>query len=386
MNNIERIWAALNLEDVDRVPTHLIYLDANNIDKILGPPPKSDFEVIEQLKIDFPNDWLNQLNNVVEDMETDIFTRMVKAVLKLGIDFVQVGFLTLKFIDDHKMVDIFGRLIEALDNEGNIYPFYKRGLIDSVEKWYEYKKNIQEIYATKYSKMAKRFYRKINRKFKEQTIVFVINDIQGIWESAWQGFGMEFFVKQLYGNRPLAKDVFKTITDFTISCYMSYMDAGAKVFVESEDLAFKTGPMMSPKIFHELLVPCYQRLTEAVHSRGGKIILHTDGNIMPLLDYIVESGFDGLHSLEPTANVDLNYVKKKVGDKLCLLGNIDVGAVLTHGTKEDVYKEVRYAIKTAAPVGGFILSASNMINSVKIENIKWMVEAAKEFGNYPISL
>ncbi|MHA1831642.1 MAG: uroporphyrinogen decarboxylase family protein, partial [Candidatus Helarchaeota archaeon] len=260
------------------------------------------------------------------------------------------------------------------------------GLIDSVEKWYEYKKNIQEIYATKYSKMAKRFYRKINRKFKEQTIVFVTNDIQGIWESAWQGFGMEFFVKQLYGNRPLAKDVFKTITDFTISCYMSYMDAGAKVFVESEDLAFKTGPMMSPKIFHELLVPCYQRLTEAVHSRGGKIILHTDGNIMPLLDYIVESGFDGLHSLEPTANVDLNYVKKKVGDKLCLLGNIDVGAVLTHGSKEDVYKAVRYAIKAAAHGGGFILSASNMINSVKIENIKWMVEAAKEFGNYPISL
>ncbi|MHA1312108.1 MAG: uroporphyrinogen decarboxylase family protein [Candidatus Helarchaeota archaeon] len=386
MNNIERIWAALNLEDVDRVPTHLIYLDANNVDKILGPPPKSDFEVIEQLKIDFPDDWLNQLNNVVEDMETDIFTRMVKAVLKLDIDCVQVGFLTLKFINDHEMVDIFGRLIEALDNEGNIYPFYKCGLIDSVEKWYEYKKNIQEIYATKYSKMAKRFYRKINRKFKEQTIVFVTNDIQGIWESAWQGFGMEFFVKQLYGNRPLAKDVFKTITDFTISCYMSYMDAGAKVFVESEDLAFKTGPMMSPKIFHELLVPCYQRLTEAVHSRGGKIILHTDGNIMPLLDYIVESGFDGLHSLEPTANVDLNYVKKKVGDKLCLLGNIDVGAVLTHGSKEDVYKAVRYAIKAAAHGGGFILSASNMINSVKIENIKWMVEAAKEFGNYPISL
>ncbi|MHA1268429.1 MAG: uroporphyrinogen decarboxylase family protein [Candidatus Helarchaeota archaeon] len=385
MDNIERIWAVLNLEEPDRVPTHVIYLDANNVDKILGPPPKSDFEVIEQLKNDFPDDWLIQLNNVIEDMETDIFSRMVKAVLEIGIDCVQVGFLTFQFINDHEMNDIFGRVIEALNNEGNIYPFYKHGSIDSIEKWKERKEDIETVQTKKYKRMVKRFYKKINKKFKDQTVVFVTNDIQGIWESAWQGFGMEHFVKLLYSNRDVAREVFEVITDFTIECFMSYMDAGAQVFIESEDLAFKTGPMMSPKIFNELLVPCYKRLTEAIHSRDGKIILHSDGNLNLLLDSIVESGFDGLHSIEPTAGMDLGYVKKRIGDQLVLLGNIDVGAVLTHGTKEIVYDAVKKAIKAAAPGGGYILSASNMINSVKIENLKWMVEATHKFGSYPLN-
>ncbi|MHA1232346.1 MAG: uroporphyrinogen decarboxylase family protein [Candidatus Helarchaeota archaeon] len=386
MDNIERIWKALNLEEPDRVPTHVIYLDANNVDKILGPPPKSDFEVIEQLKQDFPDNWLEQLNNVIIDMEVDIFTRMAQAVLEIGIDCVQVGFLTFQFINEHEMIDIFGRVIEALNNEGNIYPFYKHGSINSKEKWKERKEDIVNTQTKRYSRVAKKFYKKINKKFQDQTVVFVTNDIQGIWESAWQGFGMENFVRHLYTDKDLIKDVVETITDFTISCFMSYMDAGAKVFVESEDLAYKSGPMMSPKIFDELLVPCYKRLVEAVHSRDGKIILHSDGNLYPILDSIVDCGFDGLHSIEPTAGMDLGVVKKKYGDKLCLLGNIDVGAILTHGTKDDVFKAVKEAIKKGAPGGGYFLSPSNMINSIKVENLKWMVEAAKKYGQYPINL
>ncbi len=385
MDRRERVLTTLNLEEPDRVPTHVIYLDANIVDKILGPPQKSDFETIAQMKIDFPDDWLDQLNDVILEIMTDVFTRMVQTVLGLGMDCAQIGFLTLEFINDHEITDIFGRVYEALNNEGNIYPYYKYGLIDSVEKWGQ-QKSIIEDQTKKYAKFSKSFYKRINKKFKDQSILFVTNDIQGIWESGWQGFGMNHFVRQMFKNRPLIESVFEVITDFTINCFMGYMDAGAEVFIESEDLAYKTGPMMSPKQFDEFLVPCYKRLTEAVHERGGKIILHSDGNITPLLDSIVESGFDGLHSLEPTAGVDLKFVKKKVGKKLCLLGNIDVGAILTHGTKSDVYKAVKTAIKSAAPGGGFILSASNMIKSVKIENLKHMVEATHEYGTYPINL
>ncbi|MFX0181385.1 MAG: uroporphyrinogen decarboxylase family protein, partial [Candidatus Hodarchaeota archaeon] len=96
-------------------------------------------------------------------------------------------------------------------------------------------------------------------------------------------------------------------------------------------------------------------------------------------------GFDGLHSLEPTAGVDLALIKRKVGNNLCLLGNIDVAHVLTYGNKQEVYDAVKYAIKTAGPGGGFIVSAANMHPGVKVPNLRWMVKATKEFGNYPLS-
>ncbi|MBY8988357.1 MAG: nucleoside 2-deoxyribosyltransferase, partial [Candidatus Lokiarchaeota archaeon] len=114
--------------------------------------------------------------------------------------------------------------------------------------------------------------------------------------------------------------------------------------------------------------------------------LHTDGQVTPLLDFVIDCGFDGLHSLEPTAGVDLALVKKKVGHKLCLLGNIDVAYDLTYGTKEEVFNSVKHAIKTAGRDGGFIVSAANMHPAVKVDNLQWMVEATKEFGDYPINL
>ncbi|MBY9004976.1 MAG: hypothetical protein KGD73_13450, partial [Candidatus Lokiarchaeota archaeon] len=166
----------------------------------------------------------------------------------------------------------------------------------------------------------------------------------------------------------------------------SYMDAGAEVFIESGDLAYHYGPMMSPKKYYDLLLPAYKIITDAVHERGCKIVLHTDGQVTPLLDFVIDCGFDGLHSLEPTAGVDLALVKKKVGDKLCLMGNIDVAHDLTYGTKEEVFNSVKYAIKTAGPGGGFIISAANMHPAVKVDNLKWMVEATKKFGDYPINL
>ncbi len=164
------------------------------------------------------------------------------------------------------------------------------------------------------------------------------------------------------------------------------MAAGAEVFIESGDLAYHTGPMISPKKFEELLLPAYKIITDTVHEGGKKIVLHSDGQITPLLDFIVNCGFDGLQSLEPTAGVDLAFVKKKVGSKLCVMGNIDVAHVLTAGTKKEVFDAVKSAIKTAGPGGGFIISAANMHPLVNPENLKWMVEATKEFGKYPLKL
>lgn len=386
MNSRERALTALNLETPDRIPTHVIYLDANNVDIIMGKPEKNDFEIMQDLQEEYPDNWVEQMNEIVEQMEVSIFSRMVESVLKLGLDTTQVGIIPVEIINDHELRDIFGRIWEAKNNEGNINPYYKYGTVDSIEKWEITTQDIEDHATDKYRKMIKKFYRRINKKFKEKYLIMVTNDLAGIFESAWQGLGMNFFTKQLYTNRNFISEVFNVFTDFTIACYSSYMDSGAEVFVESGDLAFKTGPFMSPKLFDELLLPCYQRLTDAVHERGGKILLHSDGNITSLLDFIVACGFDGLHSLEPTAGVDLAAIKKKVGDKLCLLGNIDTGQVLTKGTKAEVEAAVKYAIKAAAPGGGFFISASNMHPAVRVQNLKWMVEATHKYGNYPINL
>jgi len=390
MNCRERVLTALNLDEPDRVPCHTILIDANNVDEILGKPQITDFDTLDQVKHDHPDNWAEEISKLVESVETSIFSRCVEAAAEIGLDCMQVGIVPVEFIDEpsderNLMKDIFGRVWEARNNEGNFNPYYLYGTMNSLEKWKETKENLEGPITEKYTKMVKKFYRRINKKHKDKIFVAVTNDLAGVFESASQGMGMTYYSKMLHKNPRFIKEVHEVIAEFTAACYRSYIEAGTELFIESGDLAYHTGPMMSPKKFYEVLLPAYRIITDAVHERGQKIVLHTDGQITPLLDFIVDCGFDGLQSLEPTAGVDLALVKKKVGHKLCLMGNIDVAHVLVYGTKDEVYDAVKYAIKTAGPGGGFIISAANMHPAVKVQNLRWMVEATREFGQYPLN-
>ena len=387
----ERVLAAINLDEPDRVPVHAILIDANNVDEILGKPKITDFDTIEQLQRENPDGWAEELTILIEGIETSVFTRCVEAAAAIGLDCMQVGILPFYIYEDPSdprllMKDIFGRVWEARNNEGNINPYYLYGTMNSPEKWKETKENIEGPMTEKYTKMAKKFFRRINKKHKDNIFVAVTNDLAGVFESASQGMGLTYYSRMLHKKPSFIKEVHEVIAEFTAACYNAYMDAGAELFVESGDLAYKTGPMMSPKKFTEVLLPAYKIITDTVHERGKKIVLHTDGQVTPLLDFVVNCGFDGLHSLEPTAGVDLALVKKKVGDKLCLWGNIDVAHDLTYGTKDEVFAAVKHSIKTAGPGGGYIVSPANMHPTVKVDNLRWMVEATKEFGEYPINL
>ena len=85
MNSKERVWAVLNREPVDRVPIHAVAVDGVTYDEVLGKPPRSAFEVINELEEQYPDDWIERINNVVGDIESkermiDIFGRIYKLV------------------------------------------------------------------------------------------------------------------------------------------------------------------------------------------------------------------------------------------------------------------------------------------------------------------
>ena len=113
---------------------------------------------------------------------------------------------------------------------------------------------------------------------------------------------------------------------------------------------------------------------------------HTDGNVWPILDDLLEVGFDGIHPIQPQC-MEIQDVKKHLRGKACVLGNIDCTYLLPFGTKEEVAESVRDTLRKTAPGGGYILSSSNSIHpGCKGENVVTMFEAAKEYGTYPLQI
>ncbi|MFQ5997313.1 MAG: uroporphyrinogen decarboxylase family protein, partial [Dehalococcoidales bacterium] len=116
-------------------------------------------------------------------------------------------------------------------------------------------------------------------------------------------------------------------------------------------------------------------------------IKHTDGNIWPIYDVILDTGIDGLHPIDPMAGMDIGEAKAKFGDKVCLCGNVSCAFSLVSGTVEEVRQETREVIRKAGKGGGLICMSSNSIHSgVKPENYVALVKAIREFGQYPLSL
>jgi uroporphyrinogen decarboxylase len=154
------------------------------------------------------------------------------------------------------------------------------------------------------------------------------------------------------------------------------------------DLCEAKGPMLPPDKFRSLGVfDAMRRQVEMAHRYDTKFIKHTDGFVDPLLDDLLNiAKIDGLHSLDPSAGVDIGEIKKNYGDKLILHGNISVDNLATK-SPEEIIEETKNVIKVASPNGGHILSSSNSwYGGGKLENYLAMVEAGRKYGKYPIKV
>ena len=384
MNSFERIWTALNLEEPDRIPTHTINIDGNVADQILGKPDRTAFDIFEDLEKEYPDSWVDKINSILNDIEIGVFAKAVRAGHVLGFDGVGIQYIPFIFESQEEMTDIFGKRHKVRNIDGNPYPDYYGGYIKNREDWEAYPKpDLKREY-----KEAKKFYKGVLRKCRDindEICIFAQNALTSVFPPVWQGMGMAYFARALKNDLKLIEERFRFCTDYTLTVFEAYHDCGAKIFLEGGDIAHKGGPMINPKYFDRYLLPCYQEVSEQIHKWGGKYILHTDGDVTTLLDFIVESDFDGLQCLEPPF-VDPHYVKKKVGDKLCLSGNIDTRYILVNASKEEVEKAVKDAISALGHDGGYMLSPANFHPSMSVERLKWMIEATKKYGTYPLKV
>jgi len=148
------------------------------------------------------------------------------------------------------------------------------------------------------------------------------------------------------------------------------------------DYCMNDGPFLSPAMFDEFVTPYLNRLVTAYREMGFYTILHTDGNIMPILDRLVGANPHALQSLDPQGGVDIAEVKRLVGDKICLMGNVSCGLLQT-GTDEQVIEAARYAIKHGMPGGGYIFSTSNCIyTGMPLERYELMLDVWRKEGDY----
>ncbi len=157
---------------------------------------------------------------------------------------------------------------------------------------------------------------------------------------------------------------------------------------EADDLAAQNGPLISPKLYRELIKPRHTQLFSRIKKKAKNkvyIFFHSCGAVRELIPDLIESGIDILNPVQVSAGgMDTSELKREFGKDITFWGGgIDTQHVLPKGSKQEVIDEVKRRIEDLAPGGGFVFSAvHNIQGDVPPENIMTMWETLQEYGGY----
>jgi len=340
MNSRERVLAALRREKPDRVPYCEIGIDRALAQKLMG--------------------WgepVSQARNLEVNQYTIQEARAIASLLKLD----NLSYLMRAPVYAHKSAGQDGRLFYG---EGMIQTEADLAIIELPDPYDD------SLYAEAEEFVAQ----------KGEYAAWFVTRI-GIFPTMLS-MGIERFCIAVYENRSLVEAILDRYCDWMIVVAERVCQMGFDVFVSTDDLAFKTGPFLSPALFRDLVMPRHQRVAEKITIPW---VLHSDGDVMPYLEDFLSLGITGLHPNEKGA-MDIRAMKREYGDRICLLGNVDLN-ILGMGTPEDVEAELRDLIRDVGPGGGYIVTSGNTLAGyLRPENALALSRAAQEYGRYPLSV
>ena len=155
-----------------------------------------------------------------------------------------------------------------------------------------------------------------------------------------------------------------------------------------DDLGTQHSLMISPTMYREMLKPIHADFIRFIKERTrAKVFFHTDGDVEPLIGDFIEIGVDILNPVQTSAGkmADLAALKQNYGRQIVFCGAVDTHRVLPFGTPDEVRAEVKRVIGALGLGGGFMLGGVHTImDDVPAENVLAMVDAVEEFGRYSV--
>ena len=198
--------------------------------------------------------------------------------------------------------------------------------------------------------------------------------------------GFEDWYMDLASNRQLLACLFDAVMEVNLRICRNLLKAagdGVDVVFTADDLGFQGGLMMAPEVYRDMIKPRHRRYLQAIHElTPAKILFHTCGCVVDIMDDLIEAGVDILNPVQVSAaGMDPATLKKRWGDRLCFWGGIDTQHLLPYGSVEEVRAGVERQIGILGRDGGYVLGAVHNIQpDVPPENVVAMFHHARDCG------
>ncbi len=361
MNSRERVRAALDHQEGDRVPCHMngTRWVLENLRTALGV--ESDLSVLDALHID-------TLDMRGTDIHSGVMPRYRGPAHPI-LDGEWHG----------NMIAVWGLEEEVIETEsGHIYSMRHAPLekASSTEDLKDYPWPDPDWFL--YADLHERLLPHSNRS--------IILSGPSVWQHPSFVRGLDTLLMDLLIEPEIAQYMLDRSTEFYLEFSRRILENASDLIdciALADDLGMQDGLMISPKTFENWIAPRIRQFADLAHRYNARLILHSDGNIRSLIPRLIELGVDVLDPLQPEAkDMDPVEIKREFGSEIVLRGGISAQEVLSHGSAREVRDEVERAIDTLAVGGGYILSPGHPVlqDDIPVENIITMYETAYIYG------
>lgn len=188
--------------------------------------------------------------------------------------------------------------------------------------------------------------------------------------------GLEATLISFFKDEELIYDALNLYVEFHSKVLRGALeDVEVDYVILNEDMAYKLGPMISPRIFREYFSPVYQEITSFFRDKGVRVILvDSDGNIELLLPELLRVGVNGITPCEVAAGMDVTMLRRRY-PKLIMMGGVDKRKLAS--SKEDIECEIN-RISHAIKMGGYFPGVDHAVPpDVSLENFRYYFELLK---------
>ncbi|MGQ9607748.1 MAG: uroporphyrinogen decarboxylase family protein [bacterium] len=379
----ERVFAALEHKEPDRIPWGEHSIDYNVYEDILGRKTLVQAKMRETQAY-----WDGRRDEVVECYKRD----RLDLIRALEMDIVFVGAVPpkgyhpkpMKKLDDETYIDDWGNIYRISAITHDLMPYkrntegYKPPTLESIQK------QIDNIENEPIGDPNDSAWELVHHAVKEMKSTHFILLLCG--DLGFPGFGAteEDSWMSLIEYPEICKKIAELHGKRLIRQIPLFAKLGVDGIMPCGDLGSSTGLLASPKIYREMVYPWHKAHVAEAHKYGLKVLKHCCGHVWPVIDELAEV-YDAYEGIQASGGMDIKLLKERVGDKLCLWGGIWHEHIILGGV-EDIRNDARYAFEHAAPGGGYIMGSSHSLAvGAKRENILEMKRCRDEWGIYPIN-
>ena len=269
-----------------------------------------------------------------------------------------------------------GTIVEVSKEFPGRMPKYLDRPVKDRATWNEYRKRLDPYTPERWPSDWWGFVEKTNSEDSPTLLM-----LEGFFGILREWTGMENLLYMFYDDPKLVEDMMDHMLYFMMGIAQRVLrDVRVDCIRFWEDMAYKTGPLISPDMFKKYMVPRYKKVTEFLHSHGIDVIhVDCDGNIDELIPLWLECGINFHWPLEVAAGMDAVALRKKYGKELIMSGNIDKRVFLKgkDAIREEVMSKVPFLLET----GGYLPSLDHAIPpDVSLEGFRYYTNLLREIG------